>query len=178
MIINNNCKIELATSKEKPFISEPYFTGKELVATDGHIMAVVAVDGGQNDTPGYISSAFLKRLRSGTTSYGHAVYLTANGELEGEHRKEGILRAERPLKDYEFPNWKALVEGERREAVMTIAPGLLFLLAQAIGFENSVKLHIPLDEEGNIIPLEKIRVTNNDGKDNQRNYGLIMPCRG
>ena len=177
MVINSNCRIELAASPDKAALTEPYFTGKEIVATDGNIMAVVAVDGGQNDTPGYISGSFLKRLRTGKASFGNAIYLTANGDLEGEHRKEGLLKAERPLKDCEFPKWKNVIPGERREVVMALDPGLLFRLAQAIGYENSVKIHLPLDEKGNLVPLERIRVTNNGGKDNQRNYGVIMPCR-
>ncbi len=177
MIIQNDCKIEFAASPDKEALSEPYFTGKEVVATDGNILAVIPVDGGQNDTPGYISGSFLKRLRAGTTSCGNAVYLSANGDLEGQHRKEGLLKAERPLKDCEFPKWQNVVPGERRESVLALDPGLLFRLARAIGYEGSVKLHLPLDGKGNLITFEAIRVTNNKGEGNQRNYGVIMPCR-
>lgn len=177
MIVKTSCKIELATSRDKEILSEPYFTGKELVATDGHILAVVAVDGGQNDTPGYVSKDFLKRLRAGKVSYGDAVYLSANGELSGEHRKEGLLRAERPLRDAEFPDWRSLLSGDRKEAVLALDPGLLLRLSQAIGYGHSVRLHIPLGEEGEVLSLERIRVTNNDGEADGRNYGFLMPCR-
>ena len=62
MKYNSACEIEKACSDDttRMAITEPYFTGKEIVATDGHIMAVVYVDDAEQDHIGYLSGDLIK----------------------------------------------------------------------------------------------------------------------
>ena len=180
MKFDRNAKIEEAVSKDasRYAITEPYFDGENLVATDGHIMAVIPIDKDKektaDDEKGYIPKAFLKKVRGKAGKYSDLELSISKDKVSGT-TKEGYETVDSPLQDATFVSYKNVLIGERKETSVSFDAEKLFRLSNALGAGGfkSLVLHFKQRENGDIEPLAVVRVTVTGSK----NHGVISPRR-
>lgn len=186
MRINHNCKIELAVSNDitRSNIASGAFldtTCSRLIATDGHMLAVVPVSIDANDEQGYITSDALKTARK--VCKDATIRIDANGSqviltqgIKGEYAPNSPIIAATlprpaghdkfPLVDQIIPNYSDKPD-EPPHFRISLNANLLATLAKAIGSEKGIvrltfaKARDPIKVEGGA-----------DGA-----YGVLMPAR-
>jgi len=175
-------KIEKVVSEDKTrlAICEPFFDGKNLYATNGHVLAVIPgdeleIDPEMPDSPGYVPVAAIKEARKQKNFFENQVHCNGSAKVMG-------TGAEYPRNpnDSNFPQ-AAMAEGFALEAcrkkhiTISINPELLFDLAQALGMKDKIKLDIPIDDDGNQVNSGfEVRSTNSSTKA----HGVLMPLHG
>ena len=170
MKIDINYKIDLAANpkENREALRHPYLEGDQVIATDGHILAVVPIERDNNDTDGPIPSDAFKELKKAT---GRGLV----GEIECSVSIKLVngLIFDRPEVS-QYPSWREVVPRENKEVLTTVSfnPELLLKLAKAIGSSYGIKLVIYKDDKEDKGPM---RVESNDN-DNEA-YGVIMPMR-
>lgn len=178
MKIHKNCKVELASSKDKSriAISEPYLDVQvsaterkgTLVATDGKIMVQTPVEITTEDVSGFVSAEVLKMARK--VSPGDNADVGLNGKatlLNG-----ATLPREGCAGNSPFPNWRQVWPGAKHETKMVIFLDAkrLWLLAQAMGTEG-VKIQIDSpDKPFLVFPIASGVIPANDDA-----RGIISP---
>lgn len=169
MKLNKKYKIELAAADKSDYrykLQEIEFDGERLIATNGHILAIVPVEKGETDTPGGISPDVIKTARSITKKTD-----TIELELNGVAKLSNGVIMPRQSKDGTYPNWKVISDNFVSSGhKIAFNVNLLKKLADAITQDGCVILDLP---ETN---LEAIKVTSNNNKDNGT-YGYIMQVR-
>lgn len=175
MLLQTKIEKACAVDSTRKALESPYFDGKKIYATNGHILAVVPVDV-EGEAPGYIPVEAIKESRKQKTSHKGMVYCNGSAKVIGSG-------AEYPRNpgEHTFPN-AAMAEGfalqdvAKKSVTIAFSAKLLLDLAQAIGadeFNNGVTLEIPVDEKGQ--PKESgIKVT---GNRRSVGYGVLMPLR-
>lgn len=156
MILNKQCKIELAASSDKfnPNVSEPYLdipadrTKAELVATDGTILCHIPVPVEDQETAGHLSGECLKTARRNTKNKDVMAFnlvgdrcgiepgmqLPRNGQAEGE-----------------YPRWREVVpDPSGYQQVVALDAERLWRLAQAMG-TTGVVLWMNKNEEMKVL---------------------------
>lgn len=186
MNLHPKAKPELTTSKDKarPILSEPWLDVADkpvLVACDGNSMVVIPVVVDPDDTTGPVSTEVLKLARKAkaeTIKLGEmAVIAKANGETCATMPRHGKCP-----KDYPYPNflqiYPAGTDSNRAPAIpkegyrkIAFNPTLLIQIAEAMGSEGGITLHVP--EDG----LSVIFVEPNDRDAVPGARGLLMPMR-
>ena len=177
MIRIPDSKVEKAVAKDgyRNYLTAPYFTGKGIVATDGHILAYVPVVH-DADQPGHIPLDAFKQARK-DKCFDMAIN---NGEVIAG------LGHPFPREDLgKFPNWEQVaeipLEVASRDDCMVIGldAKLLYTLTQALstkttGQDANFKVRLRFNKRGKherAIHVESL-TTQPDGA-----YGLIMPVR-
>lgn len=141
MKIHKDCKVELATTKDKSrtAIRECWLEVKDgkgtIVSTDGRILAHIPVEVAEQDVSGYVSAEVLKAARK-VAGRGDIAEVALNGNatlLNG-----ATMPREGESKDNQFPNWRAVVPENYTEPAITIGIDALRLwqLAQAMGTQG------------------------------------------
>lgn len=171
-------KIELATTEDKfrTTLQNVKLEGDRLIATDGHILASVAVQRYEEDTNGLIPAHAFQQARKLTKKKenkrdAHAVTITANGNVKV---MDSCTKIELARPDFDFPSTDRVLadNAAERAAEITICldAALLIRLAKALGAET---------DDGRAIV--KLWVTSADKaayvEASNGNFGLIMPCR-
>ena len=161
-------KIESAVASKKDYrekLQDCYLDVEKprLLATDGHILAIVPVETGEHDTTGYISVEALTSQRKATGKKVEHVELACNGSVALPDGRTF------PREDYGiYPNVDSVLpKPESRNFHVALNADLLHRLADAIGSEVVV-LHFDTTN-----PLGCISVT---GKATLAT-GAIMPCK-
>jgi DNA polymerase III sliding clamp (beta) subunit (PCNA family) len=170
-------KIELAAS-----LDESHYTlkavkldveNKRMLATDGHILAIVPTEVADTDHSGLIAVDSFKQIRAmQKRAKSVPVTIAVNGKAVATGRGE---TAEYELVSGTFPNADAVIpKGEKYEGAPTIGLNvdLLMRLAKALGADEAhqgavVKLWI---KDGNSVVLVKT-------DENPDAIGAIMPVR-
>lgn len=187
-------KIEKAcsTDKTRKPIHNPYFDGKNLYATDGHVMACIPAEelelGDLVATPGYIPLQAIADSRK-AQKYLKGIVLLDNAEKV--QLPSGVEYPRNPGQE-QFPNVllsndKFAIEAvEERHISIYIDAEKLWNLVQALGIENNARLDIPIKTEVNleknrteVIPvLGGIRVRPSRSKEHKQVWGVLMPLNG
>jgi len=182
MVLDKNCKIWKATSKDilREALQYVYFDGEDtLIATDGHIMAVVKVDGEKAENTPRLISADL--LRSSRPEKFKQIEIGLNGRAS-THSGPLTIFCDFP-DEIEFPSGykkivaaaKKLLNRKKDKFVVALNAGLLKNLADAMDCSEQVFLHFDkkeLDKTGTY--TGHISVKTSSGNDN---FGIIMPIR-
>lgn len=176
MKIPRQCCIEKVASKDKNrrVLNHPYLDmrtpGQSLiVATDGKAMVILKTQVSSDDTSGPISIDAIKAARKIKSDT-----FTANGA----HVLPNGMLIPRPTQEagHEYPNWRQLLPSSDRKPIASIVinPQLLIKVAEALGSEEEVSLHI-FDEEDAILvgpSLSPPYAYCEDGS-----FGIFMPKR-
>jgi DNA polymerase III sliding clamp (beta) subunit (PCNA family) len=169
-------KIELAASTEEsryaPKAVKLDVENKRMLATDGHILAIVPTEVADTDHSGLIAVDSFKQIRAMQKRATIPVNIAVNGKAVATGRGE---TAEYELVSGTFPNADAVIpKGEKYEGAPTIELNvdLLMRLAKALGADEAhqgavVKLWI---KDGNSVVLVKT-------DENPDAIGVIMPVR-
>lgn len=157
----------------RSYLREPYFDGKRLLASNGHILAVVRTEknevAGYTDTRGHVPTEILKAARK----KGSDVIL--NGKAEAPLAGLSLDRPD--LGDWMKPSACASVirKARRNTIKVGINAKLLLDLARAINeqtgkYDENVTLYINAEDS------EKSAIFVRAGKGG-KGYGAIMPVR-
>jgi hypothetical protein len=141
-------------------------TGHVAVATDGKVLAVVPVNLEEGDEPGLIPARAWADARRASRDGGR---LSPNGLVRWAVKGGAVASAERPSGD--FPKWRAVLPpADAKAPVLAFNAEYLADLARALGSDSgSVRLELPVDEEGRLRTLAPFRVVAGCG------FGAIMP---
>ena len=189
MQLSRSYVIERAASTDdtRPQLAHPVLAGERLVATNGHILAVVPVVRDEADTDGPVPAEAFKAARKHPAPGGAAVVI-ANGDVRVPFAGLSLTRPEAGT----FPDWQRVVPTRAVVFSVGIDARLLLALAQAVGADRggkaSVRLDfvtdLPTDGSGErperASATDAIRVTPTgavvDGEASAA-FGLLMPCR-
>ena len=134
----------------------------QLVATDGHILAVVPVDATKEEA-GLISPDVVKEARKAAPKKADQAEITCNGTLS---LPDGRVYPRPDMEGLRFPQWRqVLPKATGHTFTIGLNAELLQRLADALG-DDVVALTFSLDA-----PLGPVAVTGKAG------YGAIMPVR-
>jgi hypothetical protein len=165
MQIDRNKKILQATSRESGRYATQHvlFDGRHLVATDGSILAVVAVDSlDEGDEPGLLPRDAVTCAFAGHAPRNRPARILSNGDVSVP-TAPGSPSFERP--QGEFPRWQAVVPDRGK---LTLTLGLdarrLARLAQALG-ATQVRLSVDPEHLAGPVLVEA----------GPHAWGLIMP---
>jgi len=168
MKISKKYKIHnaLSTDEMRPALTQALYdkVGKRLVATTGHIIAVVPVEPSEGDRARTIPSVALKEALKGK-QIEDAVILADKYVTVGDT----TFKEEDDKKS--FPSWEGCFPDKETKVHFDVGLNakLLFDLSKAIGSET-VRLTFSDD------PCKPIKVEPDD-TDNNQAYGLIMPLK-
>jgi DNA polymerase III sliding clamp (beta) subunit (PCNA family) len=155
--------IETAVSSDELRIGlqNVQYSGHHLIATDGHILAVVNVEREEGDADGFISPVAFKAARKLAKRTGPTI--KANGKLE---MIDGT-QFPRPTPGVTFPKVGFIVKGAKRNNHFKVAinASLLLALSEALGSE---KLELTFSDD----PTKAIFV---EPQCDEKAYGVIMP---
>lgn len=183
MLINRKYQVEEVCDKVgASCMAHPYFDGKQVIATNGKIMAVIPVgEVEKGDKPGYLPKEGLKLVRKNFPRTFTGIHVQANGRFES---KMAGISMERP-DGCDFPEyWKAVPPADRKEAKIVVNLEFLTRLFKALGGEaqttKAVELGLPVDEEGRLLPYEegraiRVRVKDLETTEGHEALGLLMP---
>jgi len=147
-------------------------TTGQLIATNGHMLAVVQCAVNTADVSGYITPEALKAARKARRA------ITANGALT---IKDGAAFPRPTVENYgEFPNWRAvrpanLAAAQAGECDISFNAKYLLLLAEALDAKNGiVRILFQRKADGSIDELAPFTVV---AGPTPGDYGVIVPCR-
>lgn len=161
-----NAKIEAVAAG---YQCSPWLQGTRLMATNGHIAAVLRVETAGTDTDGYIPEAAFKAARHGSRTLDAVGFMGVNGGIEIDG-KDGAVTMERPEDHATPPSIEAVTKmATKGEIEYQIALDAKLLAKLAAG-----------------LATEKVILTFRTPKDavvvetfgESEHYGLIMPCVG
>lgn len=164
-------QIEKAASPKdvRTYLREPYFDGKRMLATNGHILAIVRPEAiTAEDTAGHVPAEALKAARKKRSQ----IDLNVKASVPGA----GLALDRGDLGEFINPAGLArIVKKARRNKIrIGLNADLLLKLAHAINESGSKwgdNVILNIDAEN---PAENaVFVRSQDGK----NYGVIMPVR-
>jgi hypothetical protein len=175
----NNQQIEQAVGKKdvRYYLNEAYLQcddeGMRILATDGHILAVVPVESDEPQTEGFISVEALKAGRK-------AGSLTANGSLSvpsGASFPRPLTRDD-GAPDAKFPDVKRIIPEHSAAPDVQIDAELIIRLARALCDVKGtnpklINLHFAKKDDGSVDPGSAVYVEPANGN----GYGVVMPCR-
>lgn len=142
---------------------------KRMLATDGHILAIVPVEVSETDHDGLLTVDSIKQARKLHKSAKGISEMSVNGKFTV---KAGAQQAEFDLTTGQFPNADAVVPKVSGPPTVTINANLLLRLAKAIQEKNYAGDHIVSlwikDANSSIV----VR-----GKESDASIGVLMPCR-
>ncbi len=134
----------------------------KLVATDGHILAVIPVEATKEEA-GLISPDVLKEARKAAPKKSDQAEVTCNGTLS---LPDGRVYPRPELQGLKFPTWRAVLpKNDGHTFTIGLNAALLQRLADALG-NDVVALTFNFDA-----PLGAIAVKGKEG------HGVIMPVR-
>lgn len=168
-----NTEIEQAASTEKSRYTlsavKLDVTNKRMMATDGHILAIVPVEVSETDHDGLLTIDSIKQARKMHKSAKNISEMAVNGKFIV---KAGSQQAEFELETGQFPNADAVIPKFAGPATITLDVEKLMRLAKAIkeknyGGERIVSLWIKDANSGILVK----------GSDDGDALGVLMPCR-
>ncbi len=186
MNINRKYQIEEICDKQGVFsIAHPYFDGKQIIATNGNMLAIIPVkEVEEDDAPGYLPREGLRMVRKNFPKTYSGINIRANGLFES---KLACISMQRP-DGCEFPKYEAVIPPpDRKEVKLVLNLELLTRLFKALGGEaqptKAVELGLPVDEEGRLLPFEegvgiRVRVKDLETTQGHETLGLLAPMRG
>jgi len=171
MFIDKNFKTEKALSRDKTRtnINSAYLeTGKNgprLIATNGHILAIVPVTMEPTDDINGKNRLGAEALKAIRKNHGQCTVKADAVEIKNGESQTAFL-----LGDEEFVDYKAILPDGDKTAYHAVGldPHLLLELAEALGAKTLIELHFPKD------PTGAIRVTD---PANSNAVGVLMPKR-
>lgn len=172
-----NVKIEGVSAPKdvRKAVRYPYFDkdASALVATNGHILAVVPVVSDPEDVSGWIPAEAFKAVRK--QSVHCAREIKANGNISVPQSGQTFARPVMP-DGAQFPDWQRIAKGVDmdRKPDIALSAELLLKLAQAISEDpkHGVSLTFARLEDGGIDPCAPVLVRATGGA-----YGVLMPMR-
>jgi hypothetical protein len=173
MQFSKEAKIEVCTSKDelKPALNHVMFTGRHLVATDGHILAWIPVKADEGDTQGKIQPEVFKEARKADKKSNFCT-MSVNGNI----KLSNGTQIERTKEDAQFPNIKAVIPRHNTGTRVAFDVRLLVRLADALGTDH-LELILPDQKE----VTRAILVYPNDGQTGRcrrtEGMGVLMPIR-
>ena len=133
-----------------------------LVATDGHILAVVPAEACKEEA-GFVTAESLKAARKATPKKAETMELLCNGSLAVPNGPS----FPRPNDGLTFPRWQAVIPTEAPVLTVAFDVALLVRLAEAIG---SDKVVLEISNPNHAI---RVRPYMNDTEA----YGVMMPLK-
>lgn len=170
-----NAKIEMAASPEESRYAlhavQLDTVGKRLMASDGHILAVIPADVSPEDNSGLIPVQAFTDMRKMVKAAKKDVYITCNGNVKAT---TGNSTMEWAYVEGKFPNADAILADLKFEgpATFTLNLDLLVRLAAALGAKNE-------RTKNTVISLwikdaqSSMQVKTSENPDA---VGVIMPC--
>lgn len=144
--------------------------GKRIVASNGHILAVVPVEVEEGDTSGPIPAAAFKAARKAAGSH-----IDPSMKANGAVILQDGSTLPRPSADDigPFPNWQTIMDRFKPSGIsVTFNAELLLDLARAITtkgrYGRVITLHLAAEEPGK----SAMKIEGANGA-----FGLLMPCR-
>lgn len=140
-----------------------------LLATDGHILAVVPAQCADDDVSGYVSVDAIKAARKANK---HDATIKANGSL-------AVVNGptfDRPDPGLPFPDIDRVIPEVTGDPDIALNAKLLLQLAEAISDTPNriVHLRFARNSAGDICGSSAVHVTSGNNPDN---FGVIMPVR-
>jgi DNA polymerase III sliding clamp (beta) subunit (PCNA family) len=157
------------------YLNEVHYNAaaKELVATDGHKLAVIPLPHSSGVT-GSIPVDAIKEARKTVNTQGKP---DSEINLDGEHAVLNNGAGFQRDLDSKYPDYERILpDPDRTEVSIIINPDYLKQLADALivkGEDRSITLHMDFDAKTQQVTTAAIRVT----VDNSPNHGVLMPIR-
>lgn len=161
------------------YLREPWFDAdhERILATNGHVMAVIPVEADPDDTTGPVPMEAVKAVRKVHKKDGDLLLEPGHANAYGDRY---------PRADHDkYPDVKYIIEpldDGKGEADIVLDAKLLYDLAQALiecktTEAARVRLFFKKDEEGTVDKKAAIRVVPMGPGSVADAFGIIMPCR-
>lgn len=158
------------------------FDGKQLIATNGRILAVVPVTEAEGDVPGLVSrKALVQATKNRTNGRPDAVIHLPDAFRELAHSKDGVLESARP-EEMRFPDYQAVVPTPDDGLEIILSAEQLANVIAALGVKGSALDWITLKftaERGKANEIVGIDggspVLVQPSAEGNQAYGVIMP---